>query len=119
VGGTLGIAVLGTLLTTKLRSSMGHLLATAGLAPGARASVIATAGHGRIDPATLRSLPAEQAAAVQHAFQTAFMDGWHLALLLAGVAILGAAAMANRFVANDARGRPVSLPVTEAVAAQP
>jgi EmrB/QacA subfamily drug resistance transporter len=119
VGGTLGIAVLGTLLTTKLRSSMGHLLATAGLAPGARASVIATAGHGRIDPATLRSLPAEQAAAVQHAFQTAVMDGWHLALLLAGVAILGAAAMANRFVANDARGRPVALPVTEAVAAQP
>jgi hypothetical protein len=56
---------------------------------------------------------------VQHAFQTAFMDGWHLALLLAGVAILGAAAMANRFVANDARGRPVALPVTEAVAAQP
>ena len=26
------------------------------------------------------------------------MDGWHLALLLAGVAILGAALLANRFV---------------------
>jgi hypothetical protein len=118
VGGTLGIAVLGTLLTTKLRSSIGHLLATAGLAPGAREAIVATAGHGRLDPATLGALPPDQAIAVRHAFETAFMDGWHLALLLAGIAILSAAFVANRFVsAPPVRAEAVTAAAPEAEAA--
>jgi hypothetical protein len=52
---------------------------------------------------------------VQHAFENAFMSGWHLALLLAGVAILVAAVVANRFVASEGRRPP--LPAAEAAAA--
>jgi EmrB/QacA subfamily drug resistance transporter len=116
VGGTLGIAILGTLLTSKLKSSMGHLLAAAGLAPPVRDAIVATAGHGRLDPALLRSLPTQQADAVRHAYQTAFMDGWHLALLLAGSAILFAAFMANRFVAGAPHDPQPSVPAAEAAA---
>ncbi|MBA3654436.1 MAG: MFS transporter [Actinobacteria bacterium] len=113
VGGTLGIAVLGTLLTSKLRATMGHLLAAAGLAPATRDALVATAGHGRLDPRALGSLAPEQAATVNHAFQVAFMDGWHLALLLAGLCVLVAAFMANRFV-GEARSR---VPAVQAEAA--
>jgi EmrB/QacA subfamily drug resistance transporter len=118
VGGTLGIAVLGTLLTTKLRSSMGHLLAAAGLAPATRDAVVATAGHGRLDPQVMQSLPPGQADAVRHAFQTAFMDGWHLALALAGIAILGAAILANRFVRSEP-ARPATVTAAEAAVVEP
>ena len=49
------------------------------------------------------------------------MDGWHLALLLAGVAVLCAAVVANRFVARSTSA-PYGAANTdspEAVAAQP
>jgi EmrB/QacA subfamily drug resistance transporter len=125
VGGVLGIAVLGTILTTKLKSSMGHALAAAGLAAPARETIVATAGHGRLDPNTLRSLAPAQADAVHHAFQTAFMDGWHLAMVVAAGAVLAAAAVASRFVSTPDHAMTTRRPpraeaeAAEAVALQP
>jgi hypothetical protein len=118
VGGTLGIAVLGTLLTTKLKSSMSAALASAGLSAATRSQIVATAGHGRVDPNELRSLAPGQATTVTHAFQNAFMDGWHLALLLAGIAILGAAVMANRFITTPWSG-PVRVDMYATPGAEP
>jgi EmrB/QacA subfamily drug resistance transporter len=108
VGGVLGIAVLGTILTTKLRSSMGHALAAAGLAPGTRSQIVDQAGHGRIDPHALHSLAPGQAEVVQHAFQRAFMDGWHVALAVAGLCVIVAAVIANRYISSPHQG-PISL----------
>ena len=119
VGGTLGIAILGTLLTTKLKSTMGHLLATAGLAPGVRDALVGSAGHGRLDPHAMQSLAPEQAGVVRHAFETAFMDGWHTALLIAGLAIVAAAVMANRFVSGAGHAPPATAARAEATAAHP
>ncbi|HZN14524.1 MAG TPA: MFS transporter [Acidimicrobiales bacterium] len=116
VGGTLGIAILGTLLTTKLKSSMGHALAALSLPAATRDTLVATSSHGRLDPAALHSLPAQQAAEVQRAFQNAFMSGWHLALLLAGTAILVAAYVANRFVASEGRRAPAAAAAAPVIA---
>src|SRR6185436_9662772 len=98
VGGVLGIALLGTILTTKLKSSLGPALVTLGLSPQAQASIGSAAGHGYIDPALLQTLPPAQKLAVLGAYHDAFMGGFHTALTVAGVVLVVAALVANRFI---------------------
>jgi EmrB/QacA subfamily drug resistance transporter len=105
VGGVFGIALLGTLLTTKLKSSLTAKLATLGLTASQQGAVLATAGHGRIEPAVLAGLGPERAAAVQRAFGGSFIDGFHLALLVAAVVLLMAAAISWRFIPSGAPRR--------------
>ena len=98
VGGVFGIALLGTILTTKLKSSLAPALASLGLSAQARAAIGAAAGHGRIDPSLLRSLSPGEAAAVGRAFADSFMAGFHTALVVGAAVLLVAAVVANRFI---------------------
>jgi EmrB/QacA subfamily drug resistance transporter len=102
VGGVFGIALLGTVLTTTLKSSLGSALAGVGLAAGQQEQIAAAAGHGRLDPALLTGLSPEQVASVTRAFGQSFMDGFHLALLIGGCVLLVAAFVANRFIPGRA-----------------
>ena len=95
VGGVLGIALLGTILTTKLKSSLGPALTGIGLSAQRQASITANAGHGQLEVAGLTS---QQAAAVASAYGDAFMSGFHLALMFAGAVLVLAALVANRFI---------------------
>ena len=100
VGGVFGIALLGTILTTKLKASLAPALLGLGLT-GAQQNAIAIAGgHGTLDPALLArlGLSASQKVAVTNAFATSFMDGFHVALLVGGLVLVGAAVVANRFI---------------------
>jgi MFS family permease len=119
VGGVLGIAVLGTVLTAKLKATMGHMLASAGLAPAVRDSLVESAGHGRLDPRSLQSLAPEQAATVRHAFERAFMDGWHIALLIAAAAVFVAAVVAVWMIAAGGGYAQATTARAEATAAHP
>jgi prevent-host-death family protein len=105
VGGVFGIALLGTLLTTRLKGVLPDLLANVGLAAPAEAAIVASAGHGRVDPSLLAGLQPAQAAGVQSAFQESFLSGFHLALLVAGCLLLAAAIVANRFIPSGAPAR--------------
>jgi EmrB/QacA subfamily drug resistance transporter len=105
VGGVFGIALLGTVLTTRLRSTLEPSLATIGLEPSQQAAVAASAGRGRIDPALLRALPPGQRAAVADAFRQSFMSGFRVSLVIAGVVLLLAAYIANRFIPGRAAAR--------------
>jgi len=98
VGGVFGIALLGTILTTQLRSTLTPALTAIGLLPAQQATIAAAAGHGTLDPAVLRGLSSGQAHAVYGAFNTAFMDGFHLALIVGSCVLLAAAIVANRFI---------------------
>jgi hypothetical protein len=98
VGGVFGIALLGTVLTTKLKSSLAPTLAGLGLAPAQTAAIGAAAGHGTLDPTLLHGLSQAQAGAVVQAFDQAFMAGFHVALGIGGVVLLVAAFVANRFI---------------------
>ena len=98
VGGVLGIALLGTILTTKLKGSLGPALASLGLSPQAQASIGSAAGHGFLDPSLLRGLTPAQALGVQSAYAESFMGGFHTALTFAAVVLLAAAVVANRFI---------------------
>jgi hypothetical protein len=109
VGGVFGIALLGTILTTKLKSTFAPALATLGLPATQQAAIAASASHGTLEPAALRGLSPEQVAAVQGIFGQSFMDGFHLALIFGGCVLLVAAFVANRFIPSGApayEGRP-------------
>ena len=105
VGGVFGVALLGTLLTTGLKSALNTSLARISLAPGVRSSIVATAGHAQLSPKQLRALPADQQTYVQHAFGQAFMHGFRISLTVAGLLALTAALLANR---NIGRGQTVA-----------
>jgi len=117
VGGTFGIALLGTLLTTKLKSSLTATIGGIGLPAAQEGAIVAAAGHGRLDPALLQGLGPEQAGAVQAAFGSAFLDGFHLALLVASAVLYAAAVVAFRFIPSGAPERE-QAPEPELVAAE-
>lgn len=118
VGGVFGIALLGTILTTKLKSSLTAGLAGLGLPSARSAAIEAAAGHGSLDPALLKGLSSPQLGAVQHAFGKAFLDGFHFALVVAGAVLLVAAVVANRWIPHGAPSRePHPEAVTEATPA--
>ncbi len=102
VGGVFGIALLGTILTTRLKGTLTTALAGLGLSPQTSAAIEASAGHGRLDLRLLKGLSPEQHGAVLHAFGTSFLSGFHLAVLVGGSVLLVAAAVANRFIPSGA-----------------
>jgi hypothetical protein len=115
VGGVVGIALLGTILTTGLKGAFTPALAGLGLPAGQQAAIAAAAGHGTLDPTLLHALglsPAQSGAVLQ-AFGDAFMSGFHTALIVGGCVVLAAAIVANRFIPSGAPRREVEVGVHE------
>ncbi|MEO8424705.1 MAG: DHA2 family efflux MFS transporter permease subunit [Actinomycetota bacterium] len=100
VGGVFGIALLGTILTTKLKASLTPALAGLGLTGAQQHAIAVAGGHGTLDRGVLDSLSlsSTQHDAVVRAFASSFMDGFHVALFFAGLVLVGAAIIANRFI---------------------
>jgi EmrB/QacA subfamily drug resistance transporter len=121
VGGVLGIALLGTILTTRLNSSIKPALAAVrGLPSQLQATIATAAGHGEFDPALLRGLSPDQQAAVGRAFADSYMTGFHTALVFAGIVLLLGAIVANRFIPgrDDTAHREPTPRAEEPVAAE-
>jgi DHA2 family methylenomycin A resistance protein-like MFS transporter len=97
VGGVFGIALLGTILFTRLEAVLAPSIAGLGLSPAQQETITTAAGHGQLDVGALGLTP-DQAAAVGRAFGEAFVSGFRLALVVAGLALLAAALVANRFI---------------------
>ena len=113
VGGVFGIALLGTILFTRLKSVLVPSLAGLGLTAQQQASIATSASHGQLD-VTQYGLTAQQQAAVGQAFGDAFMSGFRVALLVAGAVLLVAALLANRFIPGREAVReaaPADVPV--------
>lgn len=111
VGGVFGIALLGTILFTRLEAVLEPSLERLGLSVSQATQITAAAGHGQLDVAAL-GLSQAQAAAVGQAFGDAFMSGFRVALVVAGTALLLAALVANRFIpGRDAA--PATAPAAE------
>lgn len=98
VGGVLGIAVLGTILTTRLKDAFVPAVAGLGIPRDQVAAIGAAASHGNLSPAVLAGLTPEQQAGVAQAFASSFMSGFHTALILGGSVLVVAALVANRFI---------------------
>jgi EmrB/QacA subfamily drug resistance transporter len=115
VGGVFGIALLGTLLTTKLKGTFSTLLGALGLPAAQKAAIVASGGHGAIDPRALAGLGPQKIAGVYHAFGLAFVDGFHVALMVAAFFLIGAAIVSWRFIPHGAPQRE-TVPGAEPVA---
>ncbi|MET7683142.1 MFS transporter [Streptomyces sp. NPDC005423] len=90
VGGALGPAVLGALLTTKALGTLPGHLADAGVTEATRRSVVATAGADGLGAVARLDLGADTGRALG-ALSDAFLDGLHLCLVVAGSLTLLAA----------------------------
>jgi len=104
VGGVLGIALLGTVLFDRLGSVLVPKLAGLGLERAQASAIAQAASHGFVSPRELAALglSAEQTRGFAVAFREAYMSGFHLALLIAGLILLTAAVVANRFIPGRA-----------------
>lgn len=103
IGGVLGIALLGTILSTQLKSSMsGSLAEIPGLDGRTADGIAAAAGHLQFDP---HRLPAQLQASVGQAFSDAFMSGFKLALLFGAAVLASAAVVAWIFIPHGAPAR--------------
>ena len=116
VGGVFGIALLGTLLTTKLKSTFSTLLAPLALPAAQKAAIVASGGHVELDPRLLAGLGQQKAVAVQRAFDLSFVDGFHIALFVAALFLIVAAIVSWRFIPSGAPQRVESVPGAEPVA---
>jgi EmrB/QacA subfamily drug resistance transporter len=105
VGGVLGIAVLGTILTTKLKSSFAPAVSVLGLSGQQRAAIGEAASHGTLDPSLLRPLAPATRVQVAQAFASSFMDGFHVALVVGGSVLLLAAVVAFVWIPSGAHHR--------------
>jgi EmrB/QacA subfamily drug resistance transporter len=113
VGGVLGIALLGTILTTRLSSALAGTLGAIGLPAAQEAAIRSAAGHGRLEPDLLAGLSPEQAAAVGRAFADAFMSGFRIALGVAASVLFAASIVANRFIPGRAHAPKIEEAVPE------
>jgi EmrB/QacA subfamily drug resistance transporter len=110
VGGTFGIALLGTLLTTGLRSTLTNGLASLHLDLGRRTAILGAAAHGTLDPKLLQGLDKATALAVQHAFASSFMSGFRTALLVAAGFVYLAGILAFVYIPSGAPTHDGGLP---------
>jgi EmrB/QacA subfamily drug resistance transporter len=115
VGGVLGIALLGTVLFDRLGSVLVPQLSGLGLTAAQAHTISETASHGFVSPQELAALglSPEQIAGFGAAFREAYMSGFHLALLLAGLVLLTAAIVANRFIPGRAHADEIHAAAAE------
>ena len=121
VGGTFGIALLGAILTARLTSVMTGALTALGIPPAVQSRIEFAMSHGGAAGAA-KSLPQGiDPAALKAAFDQAFVDGMHVAMMVAAAALLGGALVAFFFIKPHAGYRPETPPsgvqVPEAVSA--
>jgi hypothetical protein len=115
VGGVVGIALLGTILFTKLSSAIEPLLGATSLSASQRDAVVEIARHGvpGADQLAPLGLSPTQGLEVIGAFREAYMNGFHVAVAVAGAILLAAAFVANRYIPGRAAVRAAAeVPVT-------
>jgi len=114
IGGVFGIALLGAIVTGRLTAVLPARLAAIGVPVADRARIVAAATHGAMR--SLGSPPGVNPAALRQAVGGAYVTGMHVALVLAGLALLAGSAVAATFVRPAARptGQPEELAVVAA-----
>ncbi len=107
VGGVFGIALLGALLTAKMKSTLTVSLAALDLPSGVRDQVIERATHGGAGGGG--NVPA----AVSDAIRSAFVGGMRVSLLVASIALFVGSAVAFTFIRGHAGAEASHVPAGE------
>jgi EmrB/QacA subfamily drug resistance transporter len=120
VGGVFGIALLGTLLTTQLKSALTPKLAALGLTAAQQSLIVSAAGHGTLNGSQLGNVSPELAGTIRRAFSDSFMSGLHLSLMVGALIVFVAAVVTYRWIPAGAPQREDfhAVPATEPVPAR-
>jgi MFS transporter, DHA2 family, multidrug resistance protein len=86
VGGAFGIALLGAIVTHWFAADLSSRLSGFALPAAAKAQIVALASHGGQEAAT--AFPGVNAQTLHATINDAFVSGMHVALAVAGVALL-------------------------------
>jgi hypothetical protein len=97
IGGVFGIALLGAIVTHWFASHLATSLHGFALPAATKAQIVALASHGGAE-ATKGLPPGVNARALHTAIDNAFVSGMHVALVVAGVALLCGSAIAFALV---------------------
>jgi EmrB/QacA subfamily drug resistance transporter len=109
VGGVFGIALLGAIVTARLKTRLSARLVRAGLPPQLRQQILHGVNHGP-GPRPLPGVPGQVLHTIAAAIGSSFVDGMHAALLVAGLAVLAGAVLSYAFI------RPPEQPRQETAA---
>ena len=110
IGGVFGIALLGAIVTHWFAADLSSALRGFTLPAAAKAQIVALASHGGQE-ATKALPPGVNAQALHAAIDNAFVSGMHVALVVAGAALLGGSIVAFALI-------PGGVPEAEAVPAE-
>jgi hypothetical protein len=110
-GGTLGVAIVGSVFASLYSHGIGSAAALSALPADLRS----TMGHSMaVAHAVITQMPREQTAAVRDAINTAFHDGLHTATLAcAGIALTAATIVAWLLPAQEATQKPTKTQQTQ------
>jgi MFS transporter, DHA2 family, methylenomycin A resistance protein len=97
IGGVFGIALLGAIVTHWFASDLATSLRGFALPAATKAQIVALASHGGTE-ATKGLPPGVNAQALHTAIDNAFVSGMHVALVVAGAALLGGSVVAFALV---------------------
>jgi EmrB/QacA subfamily drug resistance transporter len=113
LGGTLGVAIVGSVFSSIYASRVGDALAATPLPPEARALAEQSTGAGiAVAEAAASTAGPEAGAAVREAVSQSFLDGWHTGSWVSAAVVLAGAVLAWRFL--PARSEPEPEPAPSA-----
>ena len=114
VGGVFGIALLGAILTAKMKSALATSLTALGLPAATQAQIVDRATHGGA------SGGANVPPAITEAVHSAFVTGMRSALLVASIALFAGSVLAFTFVRSHVgERRPAEVPSDGAAMQEP
>jgi MFS family permease len=102
VGGVFGIALLGAIVTARMKTHLATRLVGAGLPPQLRKQILHSVNHGPGQRA-IPGVPAPVLHTIATAVGSSFVDGMRAALLVAGLAVLAGALLSYAFIRPSER----------------
>jgi EmrB/QacA subfamily drug resistance transporter len=103
VGGVFGIALLGAVVTARMKTRLAIRLSNAGIPVDIRHRVLASVNHR--SPHAIPGVPTQVLRPIIDAVSASFVDGMHAALLIAGLAVLSGSLLSLLFIGTPARPR--------------
>jgi hypothetical protein len=98
VGGVFGIALLGAILTAKMKTALAVSLTALDVPAAVRDRIVFAATHGGLSAGSSQQVPGLDPAALRTAFDSAFVTGMRSALLVSAVALYAGSLLAFSFI---------------------
>jgi predicted MFS family arabinose efflux permease len=111
VGGVFGIALLGAILTAKMKTALAVSLTALDVPVAIRDRIVFAATHGGLSAGSAEQVPGLDPTALRTAFDSAFVTGMRSALLVSAFALYAGSALAFSFIRSkrDTASAPVAV----------